>query len=135
MGRAGSGASNHCAHGKAVSTEVTVDWRPFDYSTTDSYQNGKKTFSETLRLEPLPDGGTHVTDFARLHLPLPRWLRRIIAYMLILKQMKYDQMMAHAAQLAGEEFKRSTTPVLADSARAVPRAFGGGPADKSPYTE
>jgi hypothetical protein len=107
-GRSGSGASNHCAHGKSVSTEVTVDWRPFEYSTIDSYENGKKTFSETLFLKPSPDGGTHVTDFARLHLPFPRWLRRIIAYRVLLKQMKYDQLMAHAAQLAGEDYKRTS---------------------------
>lgn len=107
-GRAGAGASNHCAHGKSVSTEVTVDWRPFDYSTTDSYENGKKTFSETIQLEPLPNGGTRVHDYARLILPLPRSLRRVIARIVVLKQMKYDQLMANAAQLAGEEYKRSS---------------------------
>jgi hypothetical protein len=107
-GRAGSGASNHCAHGKSLSTEVTVDWRPFDYSTIDSYENGKKTFSETVQLESLPNGGTRVHDYARLILPLPRSLRRVIARIMILKQMKYDQLMANAAQLAGEEYKRSS---------------------------
>jgi hypothetical protein len=106
-GRAGSGASNHCAHGKSVSTEVTVDWRPFEYSTTDSYENGKKTFSETIRLEPLPDGGTHVTDLARLHLPLPHWLRRMVARYMLINQFKYDQRMADAARLAGEEYRSS----------------------------
>lgn len=107
-GRAGSGASNHCAHGKSVSTEVTVDWRPFEYSTIDSYENGKKMFSETFRLEPLPNGGTHVTNFSRVHLPLPRSVRRIIARMLFLNKYKYDQMVQKAAQLAGEEYQRST---------------------------
>ena len=104
-GRTGTGASNHCAHGSSVSTEVTVDWRPFEYSTTDSYEKGKKTFSETLRLEPLPDGGTLVTDFARLHLPLPRPLRRILARVILINKMKYDQSMQKAAMLAGEEYK------------------------------
>lgn len=108
QGRSGSGASNHCAHGKKVSTEVTVDWRPFEYSTTESYENGKKTFSETLRLESRPDGGTHVTDFARIHRPLPRWLRRIVARIVLIKQMKYDQLIADAAKLAEEEYKRSS---------------------------
>src|SRR5688572_6803479 len=102
-GRAGSGASNHCAHGKTVSTEVTLDWRPFEYSTTDSFENGKKTFSETFRLEPLPNGGTRVHNYSRMIMPLPRWLRRIVARMIVLKQMKYDQGVAKAAQLAGEE--------------------------------
>ena len=34
-GRAGKGASNHCAHGKSLSTEITLDWRPFEYSTAE----------------------------------------------------------------------------------------------------
>lgn len=106
-GRTDVGASNHCAHGNSVSTEVIVDWHPFDYSTIDSYENGKKTFSETIRLEPLPNGGTHVTELARLHLPLPRWLRRILARQVILHQMKYDRLMAVAARLAGESYDRS----------------------------
>jgi hypothetical protein len=107
-GRAGSGASNHCAHGKTVSTEVTLDWRPFEYSTTDSFENGKKVFSETFRLEPLPNGGTRVHNYSQMLVPLPRWLRRIVARMFILNQMKYDQGIAKAAQLAGEEYQRSS---------------------------
>jgi hypothetical protein len=51
-GRAGKGASNHCAHGKGMSTEVTLDWRPFEYSTIESFENGVKKMTETLRFEP-----------------------------------------------------------------------------------
>ena len=109
-GRAGTGASNHCAHGKTLSTEVTVDWRPFEYATMDSYENGKKRFSETFRLEPLPEGGTRVTNFSKVHLPLPRLLRRLIARMLILNSFKYDQLVQKAAELAGEEYSRSVPP-------------------------
>jgi hypothetical protein len=108
-GRTGSGASNHCAHGKSVSTEVTVDWRPFEYSTIDSYENGKRMFSETFRLEPLPNGGTHVTNFSQIHLPLPRPVRRIVARMIFLNKFKYDQLVRNAAELAGEEYKRSSS--------------------------
>lgn len=104
-GRTGSGASNHCAHGKSLSTEVTLDWRPFEYSTTESFDNGKKVFSETVRLEALPGGGTHVLSLSRIHVPLPRWLRRIVAPIMVLKQMKYDQLMQNAARLAGEEYR------------------------------
>jgi hypothetical protein len=106
-GRAGSGASNHCAHGKSVSTEVTVDWRPFEYSTIDSYENGKKMFSETFRLEPLPGGGTHVTNFSQVHMPIPRAIRRVVARMILLNKFKYDQLVRKAAHLAGEEYQRS----------------------------
>ena len=106
-GRAGSGASNHCAHGKTVSTEVTVDWRPFDYSTADSYENGKKLFSETMRLEPLANGGTRLHDYCQLHLPLPGWIGKISARLIMLYHFKYDQALRKAAQLAGEEYSRS----------------------------
>jgi hypothetical protein len=64
-------------------------------------------FSETFRLEPLPDGGTHVTNFSRIHMPLPSPVRRIVARMILLNKFKYDQLVRRAAQLAGEEYKRS----------------------------
>jgi hypothetical protein len=66
-------------------------------------------FSETFRLEPLPGGGTHVTNLSRVHFPLPRPIRRIVARMIFLNQFKYDQLVKRAAQLAGEEY-RSLNP-------------------------
>jgi len=108
QGRSGKGASNHCAHGKSQSTEVTLDWRPFEYSTADSFENGKKTFSETFRFEPLLDGGTRVHDVMRMHMPLPSFIRRIIAKMVILGQHHYDEAMRKAAQLAGEEYAKAS---------------------------
>ena len=108
-GRAGRGASNHCAHGKSMSTEVTLDWRPFEYSTVDSYDNGKKVFSETLHFDPLPNGGTRLRDFMQVHVPVPHFLRKVIARMMILGKMHYDQALLQAAQLAGEEYRKATS--------------------------
>jgi uncharacterized protein YndB with AHSA1/START domain len=34
-GRTKQGAQNHCVHGKSVSVEDIVDWKPFDYFTAD----------------------------------------------------------------------------------------------------
>jgi hypothetical protein len=34
-GRLGAGASYHCAHGKGVSLSRYVDWRPFEYCSTE----------------------------------------------------------------------------------------------------
>lgn len=107
QGRAGKGASNHCAHGKSISTEVTLDWRPFEYSTIDSFENGKRTFSETFYFESLPNGGTRVIDVMQVHLPLPRPLRKVMARMVILGQLHYDQLLRHAAQLAGDEYSKA----------------------------
>lgn len=101
-GRTGSGASNHCAHGGGVSTEVIVDWHPFEYSTTESYEKGKKMFSETIRLEPLPEGGTRLHDIVRLHFPLPGFLRRVLARHIFLRVHKFDRLLTDAARLAGE---------------------------------
>jgi len=106
-GRAGKGASNHCAHGKSNSTEVTLDWRPFEYSTADSYENGKKTFSETFRFEPLPNGGTRVHDMMRMHMPLPRFIRRILAQIVIVYQHRYNDALRKAARLAEESYLSS----------------------------
>jgi hypothetical protein len=88
---------------------VTLDWRPFDYSTADSFENGKKTFSETFRLEPLPGGGTRVKDVMQVHMPLPRFLKRLLARIVILGQMHYDQHLRQAAKLAGEEYNKATS--------------------------
>jgi len=105
QGRAGKGASNHCAHGKSLSTEVTLDWRPFEYSTADSYDNGKKNFSETFRFEPLSNGGTRVHDIMQMNVPLPHFLRRIVAHIMMTYLYKYPQLLQKAVQLSDEEMK------------------------------
>ena len=106
-GRAGSGASNHCAHGKGVSTEVVRDWRPFEYSTCDSFENGKQTLTETIRFEPMPDGGTRVIDIMKTTMPIPRFLRHIMFQNVMIKQHQYDEKLREAAQLAKAEFEKA----------------------------
>jgi hypothetical protein len=106
-GRAGKGASNHCAHGKSLSTEVTLDWHPFEYSTVDSFENGKKMFTETFHFEPLPGGGTRLHDIIQMHLSLPRFIRRVIVRILMVHQYKYDQLLQKAAELAAEEYDQN----------------------------
>ena len=108
-GRAGKGANNHCAHGKSLSTEVTLDWHPFEYSTVDSFENGKRMFSEIFRFEPLPEGGTRLHDNIQMHVPLPRFIRRVMVRMLMVHQYKYDQLLQKAAQLAAEEYGHNKT--------------------------
>ncbi len=103
-GRAGVGASNHCAHGKSISIEVVVDWRPFEYSTCDSYENGKKVFTETVRFEPLPNGGTRVHDLLYAHMPLPRFIKSAMMKFVMVNQHHFDKAFENAARMAGEEF-------------------------------
>jgi len=107
-GRAGVGSSNHCAHGKSASTEVMVDWRPFEYSTAESFENGKRTVTETFRFEPLPNGGTRVHDLIVMYMPMPRFLRRIGIKYVLINQHHMDERMQGAARMAGEEYKKTS---------------------------
>jgi len=107
QGRPGISSSNHCAHGKSVSTELIVDWHPFEYYTAHSFENDKHTFTETVRFEALPDGGTRVHDSIRMHSPLPRFIRRAGMKYVIITQQHFDQALALAAQLAHEEFTKT----------------------------
>jgi hypothetical protein len=107
QGREGVGSSNHCAHGKSVSTEVIVDWHPFEYYTAHSFEHGKHVFSETMSFEALPNGGTRVRDVARMNISIPRFIRSAIVKYVIFTQNQYDKAMARAAQLANAEFTKT----------------------------
>lgn len=101
-GRTGTGALNHCAHGKGSSTQVILDWRPFEYATSESSQDGVKSMTETARLEPLPGGGTRLYNAIRINSPLPAPLRRLAARF-FMKKFKYAEQLMEAARMAGEE--------------------------------
>jgi hypothetical protein len=99
------GASNHCAHGEGTSTEITIDWHPFEYSTVESYDKGRKLFIETDRFESLPAGGTRLHVLVKLNIPLPRFVRRIMGRRIMLDTYHYDQTLRDTAKLAGEEYR------------------------------
>jgi class 3 adenylate cyclase len=104
-GRTGSGASNHCAHGSGrTSLHVVLDWRPFEYSTTESFQFGRKFGTTTFRFEPLANGGTRVYEIVKLEIPWPRPLRRILGKIFTKRR---EEMLQTAARLAGEDYAKS----------------------------
>lgn len=72
-GRLGTGASNHCAHGKNVVLETVLDWRPFEY-----YTNEYPTGTISNHLEAI-DVGTRLTVRLKLKVRAPRWLKRLLA--------------------------------------------------------
>ena len=90
-GRTGTGATNHCAHGKNLKgslIETILDWRPFDYYTVEGI-DGKMNTRQTYRLEPNSDGTK-----TRLHIlsvmispPIPRFLRRPMLKIVLTKMM------------------------------------------------
>jgi len=104
QGRSGVGSSNHCAHGNSVSTQVVVDWHPFEYYTTHSFEHGKHTFTETVHFEALPDGGTHIRHAMRMHMPIPLFIRKVALKFVMITLNHFDKMMVRAAQLADEEY-------------------------------
>jgi len=71
-GRFGAGAQNHCAHGKNVIIQKILDWRPFEYFTTE-FPFG----ISTQHFEPLSNG-TRLNIYFKLRMPLPRWLRHLV---------------------------------------------------------
>ncbi|MBI3177750.1 MAG: DUF2652 domain-containing protein, partial [Chloroflexi bacterium] len=107
-GRTGIGAQNHCAHGKGSSyTETVLDWRPFEYVTTEAREHGfpPMIIIETFRFEPTPDGkGTRVTDYLRMPTPLSQWrsVSRALCKFMLVGRMKYDQVLSGAARLLDE---------------------------------
>jgi hypothetical protein len=65
-------------HGKALTPEVVLDWRPFDYFTVEQVV-GQLMFTLTHQLESLPNGGTRLHTRFRIKTPLPDWLAHPIA--------------------------------------------------------
>jgi uncharacterized protein YndB with AHSA1/START domain len=108
-GRTGVGARNHCAHGKGVSVETILDWRPFEYVTVETLDSGMVQV-ETFQFEPLPDGrGTRLQDRIHLRMPLPRWIRYYICKFMLVTMNHYDQLLSNSARLLAEELAREQT--------------------------
>jgi uncharacterized protein YndB with AHSA1/START domain len=109
QGRPGIGSSNHCAHGKSITTEIIVDWHPFEYYSAHQFKNGKHFLTETISFEALPDGSTRVRDSVKAHMPIPRFICKAMMKYVLITQHHYDKAMALAAQLANEEFAKTKT--------------------------
>jgi len=109
-GRMGAGARNHCEHGKTVSTETVIDWRPFEYYTART-EDAESCIVETFYLEPVGDGSrTRVRDvikFEKIPLPLPRPLAVPVMRFVMKNVMKYEVMLDRAgAMIAADQARR-----------------------------
>jgi hypothetical protein len=96
-----------------------VDWHPFEYYTAHSFVKGKHAFTETMRFEALPDGGTRVHDALRMHMSIPRFIRNAALKYVMITQHHYDKAMGLAAQLANDEFTKTTGVHDAISSRSL----------------
>lgn len=103
-GRTRAGAQNHCAHGKDVTIETILDWRPFEYYTVEY-----PMAVQSQHLESISDGTLfNVTN--KLKMPLPGWITRPLANFMF-KLMKSETQFDKLARLvekevAQEELKR-----------------------------
>ena len=79
-GRAGVGATMHCAHGSFAIVGTTLDWKPFRYFTQEHVPATGGLMAPallvTVETEALTDGGTRVTELFRAsgRRPWDRWL-------------------------------------------------------------
>ena len=98
-GRIGAGARNHCAHGRNLVVETILDWKPFEYYTTEY-----PMAIQTQYLEPLPDG-TRLNIYFKLKMPLPGWLTRPLARFMF-RQFKAEEQFETMARLIAEDVAR-----------------------------
>jgi class 3 adenylate cyclase len=97
--RIGTGAQNHCAHGKNLVVETILDWKPFEYYTIEyplAIQTHRLTSEST---------GTQLNVYFKLKMPLPRWLTRLLAG-LMFKQFKVAEQFDTMAQLIVEDLSK-----------------------------
>jgi len=95
-GRMGTGAQNHCAHGKNVFIETIVDWRPFKTFTIDT--------GSSLMSRDLEDHGekTLMNIYMKMKWQMPRWLTRPLVG-LMLRIGRVDQQFDTLVRLVEEE--------------------------------
>jgi uncharacterized protein YndB with AHSA1/START domain len=101
-GRTGPGSRNHCAHGSSTTIEDVLDWKPFNYCTSELTRSDGKAVVMTWQLEPF---GTNT----RLHLLIqsktkgPRLVRRMIINFIMFNVLHYDKSVATMVKLAAAD--------------------------------
>lgn len=82
-GRGGVGMRSHCAHGRKITVQTILDWRPHDYFTVEfSKRSGFRLGVATKRLTPTSTGTRLDVYFKIMSVPGPRWLRKLATRLL-----------------------------------------------------
>jgi uncharacterized protein YndB with AHSA1/START domain len=76
-GRPGVGTLHRCAHGDDVVLEEVIDWRPFEYVTTDGTGPAGGRVRTTMLLEPR-DEGTHLRSVSARPTGRNSWHDRLV---------------------------------------------------------
>lgn len=121
-GRTGVGASNHCAHGDRVSVETILDWRPFDYFTTETIAKGQPRLFETMELQVGDGGVVVVADRLQAAMGMPRWLRRAVCRLIFGGYYRLPEMYRDMARLIETEQVEVEAPGAAGEEGAGPVA-------------
>jgi uncharacterized protein YndB with AHSA1/START domain len=102
-GRTDVGAKNHCAHGKNESSrENILDWKPFEYFTTDQVDKTPLVVRMTYALDPLDSGQrTRLTVLIRFEMKrMPRVVLRQMCRRMLAPKMQL-MVQALTQRLAG----------------------------------
>jgi hypothetical protein len=103
QGRTGAGASNHCSHGRGVSTETILDWRPFEYATVDTV-DGMAMFREMAVFTSLDDDRrTRVEWRLKMLKPLPLFVARFMLKRQFSKMNPYEMWFSSVDKLLARQ--------------------------------
>jgi hypothetical protein len=93
------GASNHCVNSKVI--EKILDYRPFNYYTS-SMGRGPVNFTLTVKFNETNDG-TRLYWHVRMDGLLPKFMKRQICHLIVMKGMKIPDGFAKLHKLVEEE--------------------------------
>ena len=110
-GRTGPGAENHCSHTGGTAVERILDWRPFEYFTTES-TSGPLSFRSTLHLIPT-ERGTQLQGHYQMQLPFPQWLAKPLGRFFFLRLARIQRGWETLARLVEEE-ESEARPAVAE---------------------
>lgn len=107
-GRTGVGARNHCAHGNGELTETILDWRPFDYFTSQSIDPGMRgaNMVQTYQLLPVEGGSaTELHYHFLINTRLPRMIKRPVVEFVMINVFKMRDTLGNMRRLAEDEYR------------------------------
>ena len=101
-GRMGTGAQNHCAHGKNLVVETILDWKPFEYYTVE--------YPIAIQTHHLRSQGenTQLNVYFKLKMSRPRWLTHLLAS-LMFTQFKVEEQFEAMVRMIAEELTQDVS--------------------------
>jgi hypothetical protein len=93
------GATNHCVNSKVI--ERILDYRPFQYYTS-SMGRGPANFTLTVKFEET-NSGTRLYWHVKMNGMLPKFMRRLICELIVIKGMKIHDSFERLCRLVEEE--------------------------------